>query len=274
MRPSSVQAAVVAAAPAAVYLLKRHDGLRFKIGWAVDPMERVKRLPEFTADELDLQASHEAWLTNPLRARQIERSLHRGLATHRAVTPHELEGHTEWFMPQALRTAMRMIRHMPAGGMTSAPPALVPFGTAPQPLLAAAATPDAGSAILVSAQDVLWSMEDLLLRVSSLTTVRVESQGDHRLVRLVDIRGPRARVTDSMRWALLDLDTYRWTVGGRSGSFVQIMQYEGNDLILQMTPVRTVSRWAEGGLVWQTMALMERLSGFETYKRAAARRSA
>ena len=71
--------------PAAVYLLQRHDGQRFKIGWAVEPMTRVKRLPEFLSDELDLQASHAAWLPSPLRARQIERSLHRGLATQRAL---------------------------------------------------------------------------------------------------------------------------------------------------------------------------------------------
>ena len=58
--------------PAAVYLLQRHDGQRFKIGWAVEPMARVKRLPEFMADELDLRASHAAWLPSPTRARQIE----------------------------------------------------------------------------------------------------------------------------------------------------------------------------------------------------------
>jgi len=38
--------------PAAVYLLRRHDGLRFKIGWAREPLSRVLRLPEFEADEL------------------------------------------------------------------------------------------------------------------------------------------------------------------------------------------------------------------------------
>lgn len=273
MKPPTVPDPPAADAPAAVYLLQRHDGLRFKIGWALDPMERVKRLPEFTADELDLQASHEAWLTNARRARQIERSLHRGLATHRAMAPHGLEGHTEWFMPQALRTAMSMIRQMPAGGTTSLPPALVPFGSLPQPLLAAAA-PDADSALIVGAQEVLWAMEDLLLRVCSLNPVRVDVHGDQRLVRLLDIRGPRARLTDAMRWALLDLDTYRWTAGGRSGSFVQFIQYEGNDLLLQLTPTRAVRRWAEGALTWQVMALVERLRGLEAYNRSAGNLSA
>lgn len=255
--------------PAAVYLLQRHDGQRSKIGWAVEPMTRVRRLPEFMADELDLQASHAAWLPSPLRARQIERSLHRGLATQRALPPHQLDGHTEWFMPAALRTAMRMLRQMPAGGVTSLPPVLVPFEAAPQPLLDVA-PPDADSAVLVSAQDVLWAMEDLLLRACALNPVSVEGQGEERVIRLTDVRGPRARLGDSMRWALLDLDTYRWTAGGRSGSFVQLMQYESNDLLLQMTPNRTVRRWADGALTWQVQALLERLRGLTAYSRSAA----
>jgi hypothetical protein len=252
-----------------VYLLQRHDGQRFKIGWAVEPMTRVKRLPESLVDELDLQASHAAWLPSPLRARQIERSLHRGLATQRALPPHQLDGHTEWFMPTALRAAMRMLRQMPAGDVTSQPPALVPFEAAPQPLLDAA-TPDTDSAVIVSAQDVLWAMEDLLLRASALNPVRVEGQGEERVIRFTDIRGPRARLGDSMRWALLDLDTYRWAVGSRSGSFVQLMQYEANDLLLQVTPNRTVRRWADGALTWQVQALLERLRGMAAYSRSAA----
>jgi hypothetical protein len=269
MTPMGAPDAQAGAEPAAVYLLQRHDGQRFKIGWAVEPMMRVKRLPEFMADELDLQASHAAWLPSPLRARQIERSLHRGLATQRALPPHQLDGHTEWFMPAALRTAMRMLRQMPAGGVTSLPPVLVPFEAAPQPLLDAA-PPDSDSAVLVSAQDVLWAMEDLLLRACALNPVGIEVQGEERVIRLTDVRGPRARLGDAMRWALLDLDTYRWAVGGRSGSFVQLMQYDANDLLLQMTPTRTVRRWAEGALTWQVQALLERLRGLAAYGRSSA----
>ncbi len=269
MTPLGTPDGQAGAEPAAVYLLQRHDGQRFKIGWAVEPMMRVKRLPEFMADELDLQASHAAWLPSPLRARQIERSLHRGLAMQRAAPPHQLDGHTEWFMPAALRTAMRMIRQMPAGGVASLPPALVPFDAAPLPLLDAA-PPDADSAVIVSAQDVLWAVEDLLLRACALNPVHVEGQGEYRSIRLKDVRGPRARLGDAMRWALLDLDTYRWAVSGRSGSFVQLMQYEGYDLLLQMTPTRTVRRWADGALTWQVLALLERLRGVAAYRNSAS----
>jgi hypothetical protein len=208
------------------------------------------------------------WLPSSLRARQIERSLHRGLATQRALPPHQLDGHTEWFMPAALRTAMRMLRQMPAGGVTSLPPALVPFEAAPQ-TVPNTAPPDTDSAVIVSAQDVLWAMEDLLLRACALNPVHVEGQGEERVIRLTDVRGPRARLGDAVRWALLDLDTYRWAVGGRSGSFVQLMQYESNDLLLQMTPTRTVRRWADGALTWQVQALLERLRGLAAYSRSA-----
>jgi len=101
--------------PAAVYLLQRHDGQRFKIGWAMEPVSRVQRLPEFQADELDLVGSHVAWLPDAGRAKQIERALHRGLAAFQVVPPHHLDGYTEWFRPEAHRTSLGMIRQMPFG---------------------------------------------------------------------------------------------------------------------------------------------------------------
>ena len=87
--------------PAAVYLLQRRDGLRFKIGWALEPVLRVQRLPEFSADELDLVGSHAVWLPTVSRAQQFERALHRGLATYRVLPSHTQDGHTEWFLPTA-----------------------------------------------------------------------------------------------------------------------------------------------------------------------------
>ncbi len=47
---------------AAVYLLRRLDRRRFKIGWSVSPMQRIHRLPEFAAGQLDLKASVAVWL--------------------------------------------------------------------------------------------------------------------------------------------------------------------------------------------------------------------
>ena len=58
--------------PAALYLLQRHDGQRFKIGWSIDPMERLRSLPEYFRDELDFESSNAVWLPTPERARQFD----------------------------------------------------------------------------------------------------------------------------------------------------------------------------------------------------------
>jgi len=255
--------------PAAVYLLQRHDGQRFKIGWSVEPIVRIKRLPEFIADELDLVGSHVAWLPSLLRAQQVERALHRGLATHRAMTPHHLDGYTEWFRPQAHRTAIHMLRHMPMGGQASQSLALLPFMSDSQVALACEPV-NSDSAVLLSAQDRLWAIEDLLLRAAAAAPVVVECAGERRVLRLVDFRGPRARLPDAVRWALVDIDTYRWQAGDRSGSFVQLMDYERDDLVILLAPARTVRHWADGALTWQVLALLERLRGVAAYRRSAS----
>lgn len=269
MRPLDTHPAEAGTAPAAVYLLQRHDGQRFKIGWSVEPMVRIKRLPEFQADELDLIGSHVAWLPSLLRAQQVERSLHRGLATHRATPPHHLDGHSEWFKPEAHRTAIRMIRQMPTGGQASMPPAVVPLMSESQASLASEPC-NSDSAVLVSAQDVLWATEDLLLRAAAVAPVMVECAGERRAIRLVNFRGPQARLTDVVRWAIIDIETYRWQAGDRSGSFVQLMEYERDDLLILLAPARTVRRWADGALTWQVLALLERLRGVAAYTRSAS----
>ena len=47
---------------AAVYLVQRHDRQRFKVGWAAVPMRRIRMLPEFGAQQLDLAACKVLWL--------------------------------------------------------------------------------------------------------------------------------------------------------------------------------------------------------------------
>lgn len=257
-------------APAAVYLLQRHDGQRFKIGWSVEPIVRIKRLPEFMADELDLVGSHVAWLPSPLRAQQVERSLHRGLATHRTMPSHHLDGHSEWFKPEAHRAAIRMIRQMPTGGETGMPLVVVPFMSGSQGALDCEPNNSDG-AVLVRAQDVLWKMEDLLLRAAAAAPVVVECTGEGRVLRLVDFRGPRARLADAVHWALVDIDTYRWQAGDRSGSFVQLMEYERDDLVILLASNRTMRRWADGALTWQVLALLERLRSVAAYRDSASR---
>ena len=58
-----VAAATMPPRRVSVYVLQRHDRQRFKVGWAQRPLERIRQLPEFSRDELDLAAS------NALRAK-------------------------------------------------------------------------------------------------------------------------------------------------------------------------------------------------------------
>lgn len=245
-------------APAAVYLLQRRDGLRFKIGWALDPVVRVQRLPEFGLDALDLVNSHAVWLPTAMRAQQFERALHRGLATYSVAPGHTLDGHTEWFVPAAHLAAVRLIRQMPVGSENRLPPPIVPFLSEPDERLLERSG-DGGSAAALIAQDMLWLMEDLLLRVAAWCRVAVESVGDCHEIRLKGFRNEISGALETLRWSVLDIERYRWRAKDHAGAFVHMIVYEGDDLVLRLTPMRHVRIWADGALVWQLMALLERL---------------
>ena len=58
---------------ASVYVLQRLDRSRFKIGWALDPLKRVRQLPEFSHELIDLHRSSVLWLPSRHRAEQVER---------------------------------------------------------------------------------------------------------------------------------------------------------------------------------------------------------
>lgn len=251
-----------AAVPAAVYLLQRHDGQRFKIDWAREPLSRVLRLPEFEADELDLVGSQAAWLPSVVRAQQVERALHWGLAAFQVKPAHQLDGYTEWFRPEAHRTALSMIRQMPLGGRASSSLAVVPFLSEPDEPYDLGDDLGQG-AVVLDAQDVLWRMEDVLLRVAAFCLVRVEGTVDQHVLRIVGFRRRGSGRADSLRWAVLDVDRYRWQTAtakeNKVGSFVQLIEYEGDDLLLRMAPMRQVKAWLEGALTWPVLVLVERL---------------
>ena len=258
-------------APAAVYLLQRHDGQRFKIGWAMEPVSRVQRLPEFQADELDLVGSHVAWLPDAGRAKQIERALHRGLAAFQAVPPHQLDGYTEWFRPEAHRTALGMIRQMPFGKRAAVAPAVLPFLSGHGDMFGRDVAPADEEAPL-HGQDVLWRMEDVLLRVAVVTAVLVEGSNAKHVLRIVQFRRRISGSADALRWAVLDVDRYRWRedtcTGAKTGSVVQLIEYQGDDLLLRLAPMRQVKTWLDGALTWPLLVLVERMRACAAWRRS------
>ena len=263
----------MALVPAAVYLLQRHDGQRFKIGWSREPISRVVRLPEFEADELDLVRSQAAWLPSVVRAQQVERALHRGLATFSVKPAHQLDGYTEWFRPEAQRAALSMIRQMPLGTSASCAVAIGPFLSEPDDAYDLDDTHSANARVL-EAQDVLWRMEDVLLRVAAYCPISVEGGADQHVLRVAGFKRRGSGPADSLRWAVLDVDRYRWqtstAAGARAGSFVQLIEYDGDDLLLRLAPMRQVKGWLDGAMTWPMLVLVERLRGWGAQRRDRA----
>lgn len=112
---------------AAVYVMHRTDRRRFKLGWSLDPLQRAQHLPEFRRGMLDLRGSYALWLRSRQRAEQVETALHKSLAPYRVSPGHQDDGHSEWFAPAALPSAMSLLRQMPAEEGVSDSPGLVPL---------------------------------------------------------------------------------------------------------------------------------------------------
>jgi hypothetical protein len=147
---------------------------------------------------------------------------------------------------------------MPIAAEASLPPSMVGLLSEPADRLLKQAD-DADSAAVVQAQYTLWAMEDLLLRVSACCSVAVERIADGHAIRLIGFRVRVSGALDTLRWAVLDIDRYRWRTAERTGSLVHLMAFEGSDLVLQIAPMRQIRTWADGALVWQVLALLERL---------------
>jgi hypothetical protein len=114
-----------------VYLLVHAGENRFKIGHSYQPSKRIQLLPE--AMDIDESRSLRVELPNGDRARQVESALHKALAGFRlqrlnwcdaqdAGPDAPWDGSTEWFSLPGLRSAIQILRSMPATDSEPAPP--------------------------------------------------------------------------------------------------------------------------------------------------------
>jgi hypothetical protein len=235
---------------ASVYLLQRLDRQRFKIGWASDPMKRVLQLPEFNRRELDLGRSSLLWLPSESRAQQVEHSLHKSLRPYQSDVGHRGDGHTEWFESAAHSLAVRLLRQMPAHAGADQRNWLVSLVDADSESDEA---PNRSSPI-----GTWWAIEDLWTRWASFMPMRVDNERDVFRVVLPRFRGTGDAL--GLRMAVLDLDTYRWATPDGAGSFVRFIDYDANDLVLQMPSIRQIERWPDSDdLVWQVKGFLLRL---------------
>ena len=237
---------------AAVYLVQRHDRQRFKVGWAAVPMRRIRMLPEFGAQQLDLAACKVLWLPSRQRAVQVEGAVHKTLAPHAADAGHQLDGHTEWFDQLALPLALRALAQMPPTERLDRSARLVSVQTKAPPA-------DAVS-IETGPLDAWWALEDLWSRLAMHGRISVDSQGDSHEVVIHDFRHAWDGPVGAARREVMDLDTYRWHAAGTSNEFAKCIDYRGDDLVCTLASMRLIETWPEGGdLIWQVKGFLLRL---------------
>ena len=241
--------------PAAVYLIHRIDRRRFKLGWAFDPLRRAMKLPEFPLGELDLRGSCALWLSNRRRAGQVERAMHKGLAPYRVAAGHHGDGHSEWFAPNALPSALQLLRQMPGDDPADRAKPSAPL----RPLLID--EPElAWVDVDRSPQDVWYGVEDLWLQLAAELPVRAEAQGAQWRVVVKGFRHAREGQMHELRRSALDTDIFTWRSDGKRDAFVKLIAYEGDDLVFTMATMATIERWPQGqDVCWQVQGLLARL---------------
>ena len=104
--------------PCSVYLLVHEHDRRFKIGLSQTPLARARHLPEGPC--IDWRSSLQVVFPNQGRASQIERMLHKALASFRldlaAIHRTSWDGSTEWFAQSGFRHAINLLRVTPTAG--------------------------------------------------------------------------------------------------------------------------------------------------------------
>lgn len=230
--------------PGAVYLLPHVNRLRFKVGWSLHPMQRVRQLPEFQCKDIDLPAAQVAWFQQAQRAHQVERALHRSLAPFRADAGHQGDGRTEWFGMQGIVLARRMISLLPAADGERCRSRLRPLQEAPDSTEPLATLPMEQSAL-----DAWCRVEDLWLRLATLLPLKLITDREQRQLHWLGMKQLGSPGLTLLRSRALNLETYEWREEGQRRSLVTLMDWERSDLLLYLTPTRQLQRWAEGDAV-------------------------
>jgi hypothetical protein len=78
-----------------VYLAVHPASDRFKVGVAIDPLERFQRLPEASGIDRSLSVARD--LPNQKRALAVESALHKVLCPYAHPAQHRGDGYSEWF---------------------------------------------------------------------------------------------------------------------------------------------------------------------------------
>lgn len=111
-----------------------------------------------------------------------------------------------------------------------------------------------------SPQDTWAAIEDLWLRLAQHLPVRVEVDRPGWRIVVCGLRLIEDVQRAELCRAALDPGRYAWRWEGRSGAFVQLIVWTGDDLTFTVTSITTVVRWPQGeDLGWQVKGLLLQL---------------
>jgi len=107
------------------------------------------------------------------------------------------------------------------------------------------------------------AIEDLWLRLVSRFTVKLSCQhGIHELtfvgIKTATLEGHASRLLN----LVADPNTYSWHVQEHRGQFIDGIDYQGSELILQLKPLTHIQRWPDGEqMACEVKSFMLRLQG-------------
>lgn len=233
--------------PGAVYLLPHYSRTRFKVGWCLHPLQRIRQLPEFQARVLDLAAAQVAWFAQAQRAHQVERALRRSLAPFSVQPDHDGDGSTQWFSVQGIVLARRMLSLLPAADGARGHARLQALADAPEaPVAHDSPTPLPEER---GALDTWYRVEDLWLRLGTLLPLAVQTDREQRCMHWLGLRRLVEPGTLLLRSHAVNLGTYEWREAGQRRCLVTLMDWAHDDLLLHLMPTRQLQRWSEGDVV-------------------------
>lgn len=110
-------------------------------------------------------------------------------------------------------------------------------------------------------QDTWAAIEDIWLRLTAHCAVKQRCQcGTHELIFVGLKTAALNGHVSQLRSLVSDVATYSWQTDEHRGQFVQFIEYQGVDLMLQVKPMAHIERWPDGeDMASQVKSLLLRL---------------
>ena len=111
-----------------------------------------------------------------------------------------------------------------------------------------------------SPEGVWYGVEDLLLRIHGEVPLKAKREGGNWRLTIPHSQSLIAGELSDLYTAALDPQTYRWRIGGDSGSFLSWASRDDANLVLSFTPLHAIDGWPGGReLAWQVESLFVRM---------------